>query len=246
MIVSLGVGCFAPDLGEGRVACGQNDLCPTNYACHSVDKRCYSIGYAFLPGGGDLSGSVGGGGDMTGELPPDLRGVIVSTDMAGADMTMVSTSCTPGEALCKNPSQVAICSFSMGKWQPVDDRVCPQQSVCMSGHCTPPPNPTACTSDKDCGGGVCLPYVVSGAFVQYCAAALTSGVNAKQCQNGSTGITYTTKCPSGECVQSTGGIKGCLSLCSMASQCSSNMCNGIGLPNAIEGVSTASLKTCAP
>jgi hypothetical protein len=32
--------CFPPNLGDGAVACGENDACPPRYYCHT-DKRCW-------------------------------------------------------------------------------------------------------------------------------------------------------------------------------------------------------------
>jgi hypothetical protein len=67
-------GCFAPDLGDGQVACGTAGECPPSYVCGN-ERRCWrtpldgGAGDARGPastapdlGGGGGSGGGGGGG----------------------------------------------------------------------------------------------------------------------------------------------------------------------------------------
>ena len=63
----LGAGCFAPDLGNGAIACGEDDICPPDYYCHA-DRHCYQTPQS-------CPTAVACNGKDCGEMPDGCGGV---------------------------------------------------------------------------------------------------------------------------------------------------------------------------
>ena len=127
VLALVAAGCFTPDLGDGAVACGTNDLCPPNYHCHASDHHCYKMPDVAV--------------DMS--IPEDLFGVIVdlaSSDLAGADM-----SCT------KAPCGARNCGMIIDGCGSVEScgGPCPSMQTCGGGNAATR-MPNVCASGQQC------------------------------------------------------------------------------------------------
>jgi hypothetical protein len=242
------VGCFPPDLGEGKIICGANGACPGNYQCNPANNRCYTPGYPVSAI--DMSGAVE---DMAGQSGVhDLTMTGMSGDMKGvmpSDMAMSSGGCGPTvPRVCVGTGQSAKCDNSMGAWMPMVDRTCPSEAPCDKGYCQPPQSMVPCTSNSVCTanrpGTVCIEYVVmGGALKGFCTVGFNANGNVTHC----TVPNDPNKCDTGLCASGSGG-RTCLEVCTMTTnQCASgHACEAVDGTVMIEGVSASSLMFCAP
>jgi hypothetical protein len=217
LVVAVASGCFTPDLGDGKVACGSDGACPPGYTCRS--DRCWK--------------SAGGSSD-------DMAG---SRDMAappGSDLS--STMCTAiGTRQCADDTHSGVC-LTRGTGA-TSDRTCPAN--CADGYCQPPSGAATCARAADCSdaNSVCAPFVVSGAIVFRCAPALPGASGGPEATCGGAGSDAT--CKTGYCVTSASGNNNsaCLFPCTRRQDCTLGSCTPV-VPIVIEGVSTGSVSAC--
>ncbi|MCA1665490.1 MAG: hypothetical protein LC659_14695 [Myxococcales bacterium] len=172
-VLALVAGCFTPDLGDGKVACGVNQLCPTHYFCHS-DNYCWRA----AEGGG------GGGGADFGE----------TFDFAGGDFAAcVKATCDPlacGVIPDNCGSTIdcgSMCSVgkTCGGGGTPHECGCPTQVSCGARNCGTTPDGCGgvlscggnCPAGQTCGGGPTGTHIAN-----VCAAGAIC--TPKTCQSG--------------------------------------------------------------
>jgi hypothetical protein len=122
LVVAAVVGCFPPDLGDGKIKCASTgERCPPNYYCHA-DNLCWK---AQSSGGNpDLSGGnydLTGGGCVNGQrlcINNDSQSAVCQGGVPVADRTCPPTStcskgyCQPpaGAMACKRPCAQGVCT----------------------------------------------------------------------------------------------------------------------------------------
>ncbi len=193
-------GCFTPNLGDGAVACGTNDLCPPRYFCHPADRHCY------------LAPAVGGGDD--GGAAADLAG---SFDFAGDDFaSCMKTSC--GAESCgvipDNCGGTVDCgnSCSMGKscggGGTPHECGCATEVSCGTRNCGTIPDGcggvescgASCPSGRSCGGGNGgnkMPNVC-GAGMACAPKTCTAGKDCGLISDGCSAVLDCGACPTGK------------------------------------------------
>jgi hypothetical protein len=146
-VLALVAGCFTPDLGDGSVACGINQLCPTHYFCHS-DNLCWKA-----------AEDAGGGDDMADTF-----------DFAGGDFAACvkamceALSCGVIPDTCGSTIDCGnLCSTgkSCGGGGTPHECGCPTQVSCGARNCGTIPDGCggalscggSCPSGESCGGG---------------------------------------------------------------------------------------------
>jgi hypothetical protein len=240
VVMILLAGCFPPNLGEGRITCGDGKACPPGYLCRLDNYRCYTMGFTG-------SGGTGGSGDMSGSVTGDLAGAGMS-DLAGAeDMATISGGCGPTVSrVCADIAHSATCVMNGNVWVPMPDRTCPTGSLCSSGVCQPP-GLQLCTRNADCTAPkVCVQYASGSTLTGYCTtqSSNTAPGNNMKCPT----VGYYDKCATGICAAAANDttIKGCLNPCVTMADCAGKMCNPVGGPVSVEGGTTSTLHFCAP
>jgi hypothetical protein len=146
--VVLLAGCFAPDLGDGAIACGvADDGCPPRYFCHA-DRRCYKTPDSL---GSDVD--LGADFDFSGDdfaactratCDPEACGVIA--DNCGSTLDC-GNSCSTGKS-CGGGGTPHECG-------------CATQVTCGSHDCGTMPDGcggvvscgASCPTGQTCGGG---------------------------------------------------------------------------------------------
>lgn len=231
-------GCFPPDLGEGRIACGSDGACPPGYVCSAVNNRCYSKNFPVVVDGGARDQSA---------AADDLAGA--HRDMTGggaADMTDPNVCSATNGRVCTDGSHSATCQLIGNKWTPVPDRTCPTGSSCSLGHCKPPASMIACTTNNGCGTNVCIEYDVNGVLKGYCTTPFVPLMGNQKCTMPGYDPMM---CASGICARdaTNPSTLGCLNPCSSMSDCPGNKpCDAMDAPMSIEGAPTSTLKFCEP
>lgn len=136
-LVAISVaGCFTPNLGDGAVACGANQLCPPKYYCHVADQHCYKTPDTSVV-------------DMAMERDSGPTEDLSSTDLAGADLAM----CTKAACGARNCGTIL---DECGGTETCGGG-CPANKTCGGGN---PGTANICGSGpacvpKTCGSGDC-------------------------------------------------------------------------------------------
>jgi len=150
-------GCFTPDLGDGSVACGANGLCPPKYFCHAADQRCHKTPDSTAD---DMAMS---GAD--GFVGPDL----MSTDLAGADLSMSCTKALCGARNCGDILDGCGGSETCGGG-------CPANKTCGGGN---PGTANICGS-----GPVCMPKTCQTGQCGLMSDGCSKVINCGMCAGG--------------------------------------------------------------
>lgn len=141
----LQYGCFSPDYGAGKIACGANDLCPPGFECNSAD-RCVQIGT-----GGQLDSGVPSDATGTDSPIPQCEQNVCSAVGGQCDGLVCVLSCTSATP-CVNVTCPAnhSCRFDCGR-NGCDNLNCAMADQCTV-NCT---ESNACKNDITCGTGPC-------------------------------------------------------------------------------------------
>ncbi|MDB4970108.1 MAG: hypothetical protein JWN44_5797 [Myxococcales bacterium] len=195
LTIGLVAGCFPPDLGDGRVACGTTGACPPDYICRA-DQHCWK--------------TAGSGTTDDMSMPP------------GADLAMTVETCTAaGMRVCTDASHSAVCTAVAAS--PMLDRTCPPTSSCSGGHCQPPTGAVTCKKPSDCSNAdVCTPFVIAGAVDTRCAPPLPGATGGAG--TGCTTVGFDAKCRSGYCARANGNNV-CETPCSNQNDCGGTNCD---------------------
>lgn len=195
------------------------------------------ISILFWCGCGFTAGGATNGSDNSSSSDGSLGDSLSSSDAGTLDGTPTGTCALPSDRVCVDSTHAGYCDATR---QPVVDRPCPPNSMCMAGHCRQPTGAMMCAKASDCASGVCDLYVVGVMLKGYCTIAVGSG-----------GL-YTSCAPPGNDASCATGIcavdgednahKQCLVPCRVGMDGDCGMggsCHSIGQPMMIEGVLVA-------
>jgi hypothetical protein len=137
----LFVGCFSPDLGDGKIACGSGGSCPSGYVCRA-DNHCWKDG-----------GSDGGAADMASSAACQR-----AADCSGGAICVPYAANGTVKFHCAAPLAGATLGSSARCAAAGSD------ASCKSGYCVTDANDAAlhlclypCLGQNDCGGNNCDP-----------------------------------------------------------------------------------------
>jgi len=193
-------GCFPPDLGDGKVACGSSGACPPNYVCRA-DRHCWKTP--------DTSTDMAGGSTDMAMLPDTClaAGMRLCADSGhsgvcpgpGANPT-VDRTCPPS-SLCS----AGRCQPPAGSKPCKKAGDCAASEVCapfvvgalVDGRCVAPlPGSTggstaACTTpgfDPKCGTGYCARVQTLSICAFPCTNTNDRGGGGVMCDSGTTTV----------------------------------------------------------
>lgn len=194
LISLLAAGCFSPDIGEGALVCGANQLCPEGFTC--AGGRCYQNPPGIdapVDAPVDASGRCANGGflacDSNGDLvlcAGDNDAAVVHCDFGCNSMAGQCNVCQPNTTSCDSQGNQLVCD-STGLMQTLspcnpDSNDC-TDDICMNGMCRHP----NVTDGTTCSTGVCLNgNCVCGDSGQPCCGG-TNCNGAMVCTNGHCG-----------------------------------------------------------
>jgi hypothetical protein len=139
------------------------------------------------------------------------------------------------DRVCIDPIHSGHCEVTAGfRLTAVADRTCPPTSLCIAGHCQPPPFALVCQSQSDClGGHVCDLYVGPSGVIGRCTDAISGGAGMYE------DCTSDVNCRTGLCA-SFGNTQQCLYPCGDQRDCrGGGGCGFITSPALLEGVPIA-------
>jgi hypothetical protein len=152
LLAVLTAGCFKPDLGDGNVACGNNQLCPPKYFCHTSDQHCWKT----PENGGDDLSVVGPIADLAG----------VTGDLANADLS----ACTKAECGARNCGMIPDgCGGVESCGSP-----CAGNTSCGGGSAGVK-MPNVCNTGPACAPKQCVANTDCGLISDGCASVLQCG-----------------------------------------------------------------------
>jgi hypothetical protein len=168
LITLLAAGCFSPDIGEGALVCGDNNLCPEGFSC--AGGHCYQnppsidapvdapVDAAPCAAGGFVNCS---GHDLLVCAGGDIDAGVVHCDFGCNQAAGQCNLCDPGTTSCDSQGNQVVCD-SMGLSQALvpctsDNKDC-TQDICVNGACAHPAvtDGIACSDAPSGASGACL------------------------------------------------------------------------------------------